>query len=475
MHSTLEPRCVLLGEIHSVLSCNIAAENFRVPGTTTANMENMPQLLASYVDEDGMSVEEREKWVRKALDYSRGWDRKARPRAADGRKGWEWHLCGVLTQRGGLETMATLPTVFRHIFTAEAGSGDEDEQSEEGSADETKVSKRDTSVDDITKKEEVDTANTETNDVHPVKKEDEPQIKDEHEDDTKINAPTNGKSLDRRTWREVKNPPTEERYLTLDLSLKLDVLIGLCEMNLLTKAFRTYLDECETRLTDERKERADINRERKELLAEKAALNSAKKPKQDANGAVGISLPANGAQASEPASAAATPLLNAARAVDDDMTSLSIAPSEREESADIMPSSRQPSSSPLPDLEDKEEGNDDSGTKDGMDLDEDDELQAGRQSSAVADQEVASDVDELESSADEAPIPPVREVKKSTPRGKKAVAPKAPVDRRVELEEELELNAQKEDLFDRDWRRFREVARIRPLGYDRFYQRVGRA
>lgn len=97
-HTTLDPRCILLGEIHSVLTSNIASDGVRITGTTQASVDALPYFAATDRDEDGMTIEERERWATAALDHCRGWDRKARPRASDGRMGWETHLLGILTQ-----------------------------------------------------------------------------------------------------------------------------------------------------------------------------------------------------------------------------------------------------------------------------------------------------------------------------------------------------------------------------------------
>lgn len=74
-----------------------------------------------------------------------------------------------------------------------------------------------------------------------------------------------GKAL--QTREEKVNPDLESRYLSLSLTDKLDILMFLCDMNLASKVVRNYVEDCDVRLTEERKEKADINRERKELYA----------------------------------------------------------------------------------------------------------------------------------------------------------------------------------------------------------------
>lgn len=122
---------------------------------------------------------------------------------------------------------------------------------------------------------------------------------------------------------------------------------------------------------------------------------------------------------------------------------------------------------------------------------EEDEVEEENKSADGGDEQdeldVGSDVDELESSVDETEKPDTPIEQEAKPKGagkgwrkgkgatgiaagKKSTAKS--VDRKTEIEQELEMNAKKDDLFERDWRRYREVARIRPLGKDRFHQRV---
>jgi hypothetical protein len=61
------------------------------------------------------------------------------------------------------------------------------------------------------------------------------------------------------------DPDPESRYLTLTLAQKLEILTFLCNHSMMSKVVRNYVDDCETRLTEDRKEKADINKERREL------------------------------------------------------------------------------------------------------------------------------------------------------------------------------------------------------------------
>lgn len=54
-------------------------------------------------------------------------------------------------------------------------------------------------------------------------------------------------------------------YLTLEIADKIDVLGYLCALAMGSKVIRSYIDESEVQLTDLRKQRADVNKERKSL------------------------------------------------------------------------------------------------------------------------------------------------------------------------------------------------------------------
>lgn len=58
---------------------------------------------------------------------------------------------------------------------------------------------------------------------------------------------------------------TEAAYLTLPLGDKLDILSYLCTLALGSKLVRNYIEESESHLTEFRKERAEVNKDRKKL------------------------------------------------------------------------------------------------------------------------------------------------------------------------------------------------------------------
>ena len=56
-----------------------------------------------------------------------------------------------------------------------------------------------------------------------------------------------------------------EAYPTLPLQYKLAILSFLCEFVINSKAIRSYIDDCENALTELRKDRIEVNRDRRTL------------------------------------------------------------------------------------------------------------------------------------------------------------------------------------------------------------------
>jgi bromodomain adjacent to zinc finger domain protein 1A len=206
-HDTLDPRCTLLAEIHATMINIISSESIRVMGTlhATATSAALP-IFANQEGADGMTAEEQELVARKALEYSRGWDRGAKLKSADGRDGWERHLIGLLCQRGGIETLPELPRILRHLLYGSSS---------------------------------------------PIQAE---AAKAESEESD------SGESL--------LDVDPEEQYLTLPIEDKLAIVGFLSELVLSSKYVRGYIEDCEAELTDLRKERIEINREKKALYVD---------------------------------------------------------------------------------------------------------------------------------------------------------------------------------------------------------------
>lgn len=101
LHDKIEPRCTLLAEIHGSLLAVVTQDSIRIPGTVSATASGIiPRFSAEKPDSEGARIpqEEKENYIRLALEYSRKWDRSKRLNSSTARVGWERHLVGCLVQ-----------------------------------------------------------------------------------------------------------------------------------------------------------------------------------------------------------------------------------------------------------------------------------------------------------------------------------------------------------------------------------------
>lgn len=247
-HPTIEPRCLLLAEIHGALTNLIGGDTSRVLGQTTAaplplhlalpaldvasatSSSPVPEMeVVNPEMEDELEEEEDiDRLVRKGMKFSVKWDRMQKLKANDGRKGWERHVIGALctvslsssllvtltdvssSQRGGPLSMPNLVRILEHLF------------------------------------QEVESTIPPPEPIVPP-------------------TPTFGApAVEYYEAEIVKYDPTIS-YLTLSIEDKIDILGYLCTLALGSKAVRTYMEECDANLTEGRRDRAEVNKERKRL------------------------------------------------------------------------------------------------------------------------------------------------------------------------------------------------------------------
>lgn len=134
-HSELEPRCLLLAEIHGCLTNVIATDASRVFGISGAapvplygdaeeeeeegdearsingdvkakieeiveEEKEVEKVKEEEEEDDEDQVVEEEYWalIRKGISHSKRWDRMAKLKSAEGREGWERHMIGAICQ-----------------------------------------------------------------------------------------------------------------------------------------------------------------------------------------------------------------------------------------------------------------------------------------------------------------------------------------------------------------------------------------
>ena len=173
--------------------------------------------------------------IKRGIQYGKRWDRQAKLKSDQGRSGWERHLIGAICQRGGPYFIENFVEIMKHLFKGdpileEDGGGGENGIGTEGRD-------GDVSMNDST---------------------------------SKIGTPEPPKSsqltdLDQLSSSVESGPHPEDQYLTLPLEDKLAIIHYLVTLVMGSKPVRTYLDDADRELTDLRKQRADVNKERRAL------------------------------------------------------------------------------------------------------------------------------------------------------------------------------------------------------------------
>ncbi|GAA5938072.1 hypothetical protein JCM3775_005332 [Rhodotorula graminis] len=472
-HDTTSPRCVLLTEIHASLTNIIGTDTSRVLGSTMAvtshgggsagaakadsaatpvpedgaesvnggggaNGEGVDELAASAGDgndgdttladaTDDIPYEESElnKLVRIGISYAKRWDRQAKLKYSEGRDGWEKHLIGAMCQRGGPHYLFNFVRIMRHLFAGHP-----------------KLPKPDF-VDD----EPVAGGGEVDEDVKPSTAEGPSVAATNGDSSASAPAPVpapvaaaaaatgSSRAGSRRTSPQpvVVEQDPEKQYLSLPLEDKLDIIGYLCTLVMGSKAVRGYVDECDLKLTELRKTRADVNKERKSLTEQKTIADAKAAGKLDAatmNGSSGGSKAANG-----------------------DAMDVESAPASEADGR----SSRAPSVKP---------GKPVGGEGD----DEDEDQLVSDADSSVAPSEAGS---LSAASRRQAALEEKRLEKlggKSSGRSSLAGGTRAK-GASLTVEDRLRVNAERDDEVEREFRRYLNVSRCRPLGKDRFHCR----
>ncbi|KAK4049577.1 hypothetical protein OIV83_004075 [Microbotryomycetes sp. JL201] len=244
-HTATDPPCQLLIEVHASLTNIIGSDSSRVFGTTGApsvqelqRVEATGELEVDELEQDdeganghivngfnghnsASAEHELNVLLRKGISYSRRWEKTAKLKAADGRKGWMRHVVGALCQRGGPRVMPNLRRILEHLFQAipetvgQSTAPQRSSQTRRGST---------------------------------------PSAKHEDElvdSDVDIDSESG------------ENCDPASAYYTLSVLDKVDILHFLCSLMLGSKAARQFIDEGEARLTDLRKARADWKKQQK--------------------------------------------------------------------------------------------------------------------------------------------------------------------------------------------------------------------
>lgn len=225
-----------------------------------------------------------------------------------------------------------------------------------------------------------------------------------------------------------------ERYPLLPLSDKIHVLQFLCELAVLTRGIKAYYETCETHLTELRKERVEISRTRKRTYV------MATDPSMEQQ--VALDTPAEGAPMDVESEPEPEPEAPAADASDSD--------SERDELA----------SDPGSEGAETSAGASDWDASDSDDArDERYKRLAGTRQEALREKAQQREAEAARLAAAQArAAEQVRETKQLR-------------EERRRLEDTAARLARREEALEREFRRYAQIPRLRPLGRDRFLDR----
>lgn len=433
-HDTLDPRCILLAEIHGCLTNVIATDPSRVLGSTGATRiefeaEEGEEEMAVANDED-----ELDKLIRHGLHHSKRWDRMAKLKNADGRLGWERHLIGALcqvstqisvpfadthpppVQRGGPIYLPNLRRILAHLFEGADFSAPK---------------------------------------VEPVAAA-LPSLTDE------LEVPASSQLSDLPT--DTSDPAAA--YLTLALEDKLDILSYLCTLASGSKLVRSYIEESESQLTEYRKQRADVNKDRRALyvpFSDRGAVTDEVSGRLEQKTTID-GKPVKGETPSEVGDGGDVSLIHT--------TALQPLPSEdvRVEEAEVEEDEDEEDQ-----LEDDDDDQADPSHVEGAEADYDSEDSAfaeenGASGITVAGRRLA--IEEKRSEKKAADAARSSELAKARSEAKALSASRKEEDRaKNEWDDGIKANNRKDDLVEREFRRWQGVPRCRPLGKDRFFNR----
>ncbi|GAA5988402.1 hypothetical protein JCM5350_005297 [Sporobolomyces pararoseus] len=346
------------------------------------------------------------KLIKRGIQYGKRWDRQAKLKAETGREGWERHLIGCVCQRGGAFYLEKFEEIMKHLFKGDPILNEEHQE-------------RQTTEKKVGENDDVEMKNGEK-----VREEEEEKKAAEESDEAPKSSQLSELEEEDEEQHLVDGPCPEDQYLTLPLADKLAIINYLITLVTATKPIRAYLEEADRELTDLRKQRADVNKEKKALLERK--LNEGKKAAKTAS-----SPTVNNDSRKSPA-----PSVSRA-------TSPSIRNGDEDEDDELLTSDNESSVAPS-----------EAGSVATRQTQKEEKLTQKRLSKLAATNSKSSS-----SSSSKTPLP------STTTKGGKSQSTN------LSLDEQIEDNSQMEEFVEKQFRRYLGVSRCRPLGKDRFHCR----
>ncbi|THH20227.1 hypothetical protein EW146_g1101 [Bondarzewia mesenterica] len=220
-HCLIDPPCQILAEIHSTLIYNLRTVNFQRHSAVLSLLQ-----LKDDEDDDGGEVlgVTIEQLTGAMADVGNNWER-APLRHADGREGWEESLVGCLKDHATLDNFPALRRVLTRLLFA----------------------------------------------PEPLSE--------------AANSPSTSRASTPTHVRLSQPSAPNERYHALPPEDRMAILHFMCNVAVSSKAIHMYMESCEEQLTALRKEKIEVNRQRKQYIEERdTLLSETKEGEQTSNG-----------------------------------------------------------------------------------------------------------------------------------------------------------------------------------------------
>ncbi|KAA1131146.1 hypothetical protein PGTUg99_017319 [Puccinia graminis f. sp. tritici] len=257
-----------------------------------------------------MSIDEREYWVRKGLRFvniTRRLHEFAMATAAGKRKNnrtvleedWVMGLVEIMCHRGGIERLGCMARMLKYFFSTDATLLTIDHTIDEH---DDPLLDQANNTQDPHPKTKPEQANNTSQTCHPDLEGDSPlssniddslsaqesELSDlDKEEDVEPEAggtetaDEDGRRYGRSIRSQRSNPRVLKktlvtRYASLPVDDKLTLIEFLCDLATESDQVRNYMDECDEKLTVVRREKADVNKEKRKVLEELARLETRK-------------------------------------------------------------------------------------------------------------------------------------------------------------------------------------------------------
>lgn len=230
-----------------------------------------------------MSIEAREYWIRKSLKFSNLWrlsisnpssqpqetktrKKKTQSNLKELKEDWVMGLVEILCQRGGIEEVGCMGRLMQYLF------------SKNGKL----TCHQDLYLTKDQEKRQTDQSDRKENltSLPITKTEGGEGVEEEEVDEIGLEETSQyGESLmNRRNDHQFMIHTLRSRFRECDPRDKLSLIRFLCDLVIEGDYIRNYIEDCDEKLTVVRKEKADVNKEKRKILEELSKLGNGTKP-----------------------------------------------------------------------------------------------------------------------------------------------------------------------------------------------------